>query len=669
MLALRKQSGATEVSPHRDAILACIGPVESASKVIQTASRMANQLNCDWHVISVDNSNKWDLAKNTINERIAQLNGASNEGAITSLIDATNVADAFVRYARQNNLTRIVLGRSRRRTLWGRDLADEIAAAAPDIDIVQTAVPRVAPLLREGAFSASHGAERLRISTKQWRNYASALGICIATTVIATPLRYVLDLSSIMLLFLLAVVASATFFGRVAAVLASVSSVLLFNVFFVPPRFSLSVADEQFYVTFVAMLAVGIIVGELTARFKWQARAASLREQRIRGVYEMSRELGSALMNEQVHDSVTKHIRAELKCDAAMFVLDANDRLVLLPHAGAAPDAAVAQWAFDRNHEAGCGTDTLPSATHFMLPLRASMRVRGVLAVAMDPAQSQRPETRQWIEACATLAAIALERIHYVDVAQTSVVKIESERLRNSLLAAISHDLRTPLTATLGLTETLKLSSPRFDSTQNELIDAIRASVLRMTSLVNGLLDMARFDAGAVQLNREWQPIDEWIGSAVLATEQLIAPRTLTINVPENVPPLNVDAALMERVVVNLLENAAKYTPPTARITIRAEVLGDTAEDEIAVSVADDGPGLPSGDAERLFSKFERGRNEDAIPGVGLGLAISRSIVSAHGGRITAGNAATGGATFTICLPRGNMPADLGQWVNATTPT
>jgi two-component system, OmpR family, sensor histidine kinase KdpD len=669
VLELRKQSGALEVSPHREAILACIGPPESASKVIQTASRMAHQLNCEWHVLSVENPDLSIRSKNTKKDLSDELNRAKTEGAITAFVESSDVANAIVRYARQHNLTRVILGRSRRRKFWRNDVADEIAAAAPDLDIVQTAVARVASVISSGRKRGDAVHRWQHISAQQWRSYVSAFAICMLTTVAATPLRHVLDLSSIMLLFLLAVVASATFFGRVAAIVASLSSVLLFNFFFVPPRFSLSVADEQFYVTFLAMLAVGIVIGELTARFRWQARAASRREIRIRGIYGMSRELGGALMNEQVAEVVVKQVRAELQRDAALFVLDANDRLQLLAHAGAAPDRAVAQWAFDRNREAGRGTDTLPSAAHFMLPLRASMRVRGVLAVAIEAEQSQRPETKQWLEACATLAAIALERIHYVDVAQSSVVKIESERLRNSLLAAISHDLRTPLTTTLGMADTLTLSTAALSEEARDMVEAIRSSVLRMITLVNGLLDMARFDAGAVRLNREWQPIDEWVGSAVSALETLLSPRELTIAIDDNVPLLNVDAVLMERVLVNLLENAAKYTPKNARIVIEAHAVGEDAQSEVAISVSDDGPGLPIGDEERLFEKFERGRREDAIAGVGLGLAIARAIVVAHGGRITAKNAEQGGAVFTVYLPRGTMPHPLDELVNASTST
>ena len=254
------------------------------------------------------------------------------------------------------------------------------------------------------------------------------------------------------------------------------------------------------------------------------------------------------------------------------------------------------------------------------------------------------------------MLASTLERIHFIDVAQSTTVQMESERLRNSLLAAISHDLRTPLASLVGLADTLRLTGPLPRAEQEEIVVAIRNSALRMNALVNNLLDMARLESGSVKLNRQWQPLEEVVGSALAACAQILAGRPIKVALAEDLPLLQLDAVLMERVFANLLENAAKYTPAGTAITIAARVVDDMVE----ITLDDEGPGLPAGRQEAIFEKFERGRRETAIAGVGLGLAICRAIVRVHDGTIHGETRPSGGARFTLRLPRGTPPSDDG---------
>ncbi len=242
--------------------------------------------------------------------------------------------------------------------------------------------------------------------------------------------------------------------------LAAFVGVALFDFFFVPPRFSFAVSDVQYLVTFAVMLVVALVIGQLTAGLKMQAEAATQREHRVRSLYEMSRDLSAALLPEQVAEIGARFLAAEFGAKVALLAADRHDRLQPLPGATATVDMGLAQWAFDRGEAAGRGTDTLPASTCLVLPLKAPMRLRGVLAV--EPADSRElgPEQRRLLDTCASLLAISLERIHYIEVAQSSTVQIESERLRNSLLSAISHDLRTPLAALVGLADTLQLTKP-----------------------------------------------------------------------------------------------------------------------------------------------------------------------------------------------------------------
>ncbi len=317
-------------------------------------------------------------------------------------------------------------------------------------------------------------------------------------------------------------------------------------------------------------------------------------------------------------------------------------------------DLGTAQWAFDHASPAGLGTDILPANGFFYLPLVAPMRTRGVLAIWPGRGAAVLvPEQRKQLDTFGALAAIALERVHYVDVAHDTQVKMESERLRNALLAALSHDLRTPLTALVGLSESLTLSRPALSNDQMEVAGALRDEARRMSTLVSNLLDMARMQSGAVALNLQWHTLEETVGTALRASHWQLTERIVQTRLAAGLPLVRYDAVLVERVLCNLLENAAKYTPPGSHILVEAEV----DDGQLVVTVHDDGPGLPPGREEAIFEKFTRGERESSIPGVGLGLAICRAIVHAHDGSIGAAHSKLGGAAIAFRLAIGTPPA------------
>jgi two-component system sensor histidine kinase KdpD len=647
--AYRKSSAIEAVWPNREALLACIGPDEHGEKVVRSCARLAAQLDVAWHAVHVQTAASASMSAERRNDVLRVLKLAQELGATTATLSAPEVAPALARYARDHNLVRMVVGRRALvwRWPWRRSVAEQVAALAGELDVLEVALPRATA----AASSAPAETPRARF---EWRGYAAAVAICGAVTALAAPFAHVFELSSLVLVFLLAVVVTAMRFGRGPAVLAAALSVLLFNVFFVPPLFSLEVADERFFVTFAVMLVVGLLVAHLTAGLKAQSEASTERERGVRSLYEMSRELGGALIVEQVAAIAQRFVTTQFSARATLLVADAEDRLVALPGDTAEADIGVAHWAFERARPAGRGTDTLPAAASLMLPLKAPMRVRGVLAVQQQSgAPPWSPEEQQLLDTGAMLLAISLERIHYIEVAQSTTVQVESERLRNSLLSAISHDLRTPLASLVGLADTLELATP---AQRGELVRAIRDSAFRMNALVNNLLDMARLESGTLRLDRQWQPFEEVVGSALAACASVLAGRPVDVALADDLPLLRLDAVLIERVLANLLENAAKYTPPGTPIRIGASLAGE----RVAITVEDRGPGLPRGKEEALFQKFERGRKESATSGVGLGLAICRAIVEAHGGTIRAENVETGGARFVITLPKGEPPADLG---------
>jgi two-component system sensor histidine kinase KdpD len=440
-------------------------------------------------------------------------------------------------------------------------------------------------------------------------------------------------------------------------VLAAFLTVVMFDFFYVPPRFSFSVSDAQYLLTFAVMLVVALVIGQLTAGLKFQARVARSREERVGALYAMSRALSGALIPEQIAEIGARFLKSEFAAPAALMVADLEDRLHgAVPSEGQPEgmDTGVAQWAFDHDEPAGFGTNTLAAAPVLYVPLKAPMRMRGVLAIGMaNPGRLAGPEQRRLLDTCASLLAISLERVHYVDVAQTVTVQMESERLRNSLLAAISHDLRTPLAALVGMAESLTMMKLPGMSPELETARRMKDAALRMNSLVSNMLDMARLQSGPVQLNRQWQPLEEVIGTALKAMSGALDQRPVKVALDDDLPLVNIDAVLFERVLCNLLENAAKYTETRSPIDIRAMSSGD----HVIITVDDTGPGLPKGKELAIFDMFERGRKESSTPGVGLGLAICRAIVEAHGGTIRGETRPQGGARFTIELPRGTPPS------------
>ena len=659
VLAYRVDKSIASVWKTASALLTCVGPDPGAERVVRAAARLASQLNADWHAVYVETPRLQRLPAAKRERILGTLHLAEELGATTAVIANAQVAESVVAYARDHNLSKLVIGRDPARRLWPweRSSGQRLAMLAPDIDLVEIGRAAGPPpneaqnSVRPAVSDASgdrHKAKHLRYL---WASLA-----CIAVTLISIPLAVYFDRSNIVAVFILTVVLIAVRFGRGPAALAAVLSVAAFDYFFVPPKFSFAVSDVQYFLTFGIMLAVGLITGQLTAGLRFQARVAAHREERAASLYEIARDLSGAVQIEQVVKISDESIERTFHASAALLLPNSKEQLVTtVPRDGAAltTEIGIAQWAFDNGQPAGVGTDTLPGSEVLYIPLRAPIRPRGVLAVKARNRRLLRiPEQRQLLDTFAALIAIALERVHYVGVAQDALVRMESERLRNSLLAALSHDLRTPLTVLVGLAESLALTKPPLSAAQLETADAIQDEARRMSTLVGNLLEMARIESGEVKLNLQWQPFEEVVGAALQSSRSMLQRHKVEVRVPRDLPLVRFDALLLERVLVNLLENASKYTPPGSTVTLSAEVIGD----RLSVSVADNGPGLPKGREEIVFQKFTRGERESATPGVGLGLAICRAIIEAHQGKIVAVNRPGGGAAFTFTLPLGNPP-------------
>ena len=659
--AWRSDRRITQVWQTEGALLCGIGPHDGAEHVVRSTARLAQQLAVSWQAVYVETPALQRLAP-ARRERILQtVKLAEALGARSVVLSAQSVAQALIDHARANNLSKLVLGTAQRHRWWpARSLAEVIARRAPDIDRIEVGQPEASRTLPTTQAAPDVGAAD---SSAQILRYLQAAGACAATTLLTHLLVPYFDLANIVMVFLLAVVGIGVWLGRGPAVLAAFVNVAAFDFFFVPPRGTFAVSDVQYLLTFAIMLIVGLVTGQLTAGLRFQASVATHREARSRALFEAARDLSNMLTREQAIDVARAVIGREFRAQVAIYVLDSNDRL----QAPTAPpgeqaqqglDTGTAQWSLDHLLPAGLGTDTLAGSAWLYLPLKATMRARGVLAVRPEVTRFLLiPEQRQQLETFAALTAMALERVHYIEVAQAATVQMESERLRNSLLSALSHDLRTPLAALVGLAETLASSQPVLSTDQHALTHAIADKTQRMTAMVTNLLDMARIQSGEIRLRVEWQSLEEIIGSALKAAQGSLGSRSISVRIDPAMPLVECDAVLIERVLANLLENAGKYTPAHSTLEIIVRPDGPFAR----VSVQDHGPGVPAGQEDTIFDKFTRGDTESATPGVGLGLAICRAIIEAHRGRIwvepTRTEGQENGATFSFTLPLGTPPA------------
>ncbi|MEO5367924.1 MAG: DUF4118 domain-containing protein [Magnetococcus sp. WYHC-3] len=646
--AWRREESVSTVWPIRERVLVCVGPGPDSERLVRRAARRANQTGAPWHALAIATP-AWQSLPDQARTRVLDMLKLADElGAHTANVTAPDAVSAAIAYAREHNLGTLLVGRDRYRRLpWQHGFAEKLARQAPDLELLQVAREE-----ERNPDTTRKPAGPPRVSAP---NLLGSLLIITLVTLAGSPLHDILDPANIAMIYLLAVVFIALRLGRAAAVMAAFCAVAAFDVFYVPPRFTFAVHDAQYLVTFVVMLTVALVVGQLTAGLKFQAADARERERRMRALYQMARELSSALGVDQIVAICDSFFRRGFNAMVTLYIPDQQDSLAAIVGStpGAETDAGIARWSFDHGQRAGIGTDTLPSSASLYIPLNIPERRCGVLAVTPgDSPWFLPPDQRQVMDTSATLVAIALERVYHATQARETQVAMASERLRNTLLSALSHDLRTPLTVIAGLAEAMQMAHPPLAEPYAGLARAIGDETARTTAMVTNLLDLARLQSGQVMLRRSWCPLDEVIGVSMNHCASLLVRHDLQIQLPDTLPLVDMDAALMERVFDNLLQNAAQHTPAGTRITLSAQVAGEN----LAITVADNGPGIPVALRPTLFDAFTRARQETSAAGFGLGLAIVRTIMTAHGGTVRVECPVEGGARFILGLPLGHPP-------------
>ena len=633
----------------RDRVLVATGPDPQSEHTIRSGKRLADALNAEWTVVYVETPALLRLSEKERDRRVALLRLAESLGAETVTLDGPSAVNALLEYATTRQFTRVVLGAPKRRgwRAWLRpSAATELALRAREFDVITIAA--------RGQPNPPRPPPGERGQPIRWSRYAAALAITGLCTALAQLLFPFLDPSNLVMVYLLGVTATGLRFGRGPSVLAAVLNVAAFDFFFVPPRFTFAVNDAQYLITFAVMLTIALVIATLMANVRQQTRVAGARERRTALLYRMSRELAAARGTADMARIAVKHVAEGFQCEAVLLLPDRAGKL----HAPREPpvdgsyrgsDVAVAQWVLDHGRRAGFGSDTLPAAPALYLPLGDSQRLLGVLAVL--PRNRRRvllPEQLHLLETFAGQIGVALERELLSSQAEAARIASQSESLRNTLLASISHDLRTPLAVMAGAGSTLAQHGPALDeSTRQALANTIETRAREMSELISNVLDLTRFESGGPVLRRDWESVDDLAAVALERLQERLVGHPVELRLPDELPPVFVDATLIVQLFANLFDNFIKYTPAGSHATVTAV----QEEGFLRVIVDDDGPGLPAGDPSRLFDKFQRGDGEGVIAGVGLGLAICRAITQAHGGNIQAAARPGGGARFELTLP------------------
>lgn len=650
-------------------ILVGVGPRSDGETLVRAGKRLAAALHAEWIVVYVETPDLIRLPETERNQRIAWLRLAETLGAETVTLGGHSAGAELVHYAQARNVTRVLLGEPSRKGLarWLRpSTVDQVLARIRGIDVTvvkTTEAMRVAksPLLaRSAAYLGAPASGKRR-----WPQYAWATAGVAAATALGWMTTSVLNEPNVVMIYLLSITLIAWRYGRGPSVFASIASTAAYNFFFVQPLYTFNIADGQYLITFAVLTVVGILISTLMNSVRLQARVAGHRERRTALLYAMSRELAAVRGVDAMSRVAVRHIGEAFEAQAVVLLPDDRGALQL-PHASPEPaslrgaDVPVAQWVQEHAQPAGLGTNTLPGAAARYLPLvgsDAARRSLGVLAVL--PANSRRillPEQAHLLDTFAGQLALALERARLADQAQAATVAAETESVRNSLLAAISHDMRTPLAVISGAASSLAQPDSRLSSeARYELAQSIVDESTQMTQLIANVLDMTRLESGRAAAKPEWISLQEIVGSALHRLRRLLAAHSVETRLDEAPPLIFADPVLLEQLLFNQIENAAKYTPAGSRIVISAR----RRDDWVELMVSDNGPGFPPDiDPNALFDKFQRGRAEGVIGGVGLGLAICRAIARSHGGDVRAERQSPGGAMFVTTLP---LPEDAPE--------
>jgi two-component system sensor histidine kinase KdpD len=631
--------------PATDRLLVCVSPSALSEKLIRTTRRLADEIGAEWFAVYVENASKPEL--NPVNrERIDKtMQLAEDLGARTRRLTGRSVPESILGYARKHNVTKIIVGKpihSRWREFIAGSIVDRLIYASGDIDVyvINSTIDVKQPIL-----------------PSEWRphrplgRYFLSMGLVAIATLLGMVVQGILEPTNLVMLYLACTVIAAIFLGRGPALLTSILGVLAFDFFLIPPYFTLAVSDAQYFITFIGFFVVSLVVSTLTARTREQADAAIQREAQTYTLYSLGHDLTSATDLHQVTAIISTHISQAFDCEVSVF-LPENDVLgafTSTPEYHPGPnEIAVATWAFNHNQPAGMGTDTLPAVSLYCQPLKTDRGQIGVLGIhPKNQVNPITPEQRRIFTAFANQAALAIERANLAEQARKAELLQVSEKLQTALLNSISHDLRTPLVSITGALSSLREESLNISRKgRASLLETAYEEAERLNRLVGNLLNMTRLEAGAIHLRLEPCDIQDAIGATLEQLKERLGSRPIKVSIPQDLPLISMDFTLFDHALLNLLDNAIKYSPINTLIEVNVTHTQDTVD----IDICDRGIGIPTEDLERVFDKFYRVQRPESVNGTGLGLAISKGIVEAHAGTIQAMNRPGGGTIIKMKL-------------------
>jgi two-component system sensor histidine kinase KdpD len=633
--------------PTAERILVCVGPSPTSATLVRAAKRLADGYHASWHALYIQQKPEGVMTARAL----ANLELARELGAETHIMPGGEVARLIVGFARQHNITRIVIGKP---VGWG--LLDFLKGSPVDQLVRLSEEIDVHVIKGQDTKGLSSSAKRVKPQNLHWKQYAASVGVVGLSTAVCFGMYSHFELANLIMVYLLGVMAVAVWLPRRTSVLASILSVLAFDFCFVPPRFSFAVTDVTYLVTFAVMFLVALVIGGMASRIKAQADSAGQLERQASELAGLSRQLAATRGTNNLISVAREHISRVFYSTTLVMMPGKDGRIseAFLPtdqEALTEKDVGVAQWVYDNGRAAGFSTQTLADSGTFFLPLPGAEGTLGVIGLRPkdDDARNMLlpPDKQRLLDAVVHQTALALDVDRLEEKARSILVEAEREKLRAALLSTVTHDFRTPLAAILGSAESLMaLGESAGLDVRRALEENIVNEASRLGRLVDNLLRIAALESGAVVPELTPVPLEEVVGSALARLDALLASHIVKVDIPRDMPAIPMDAVLMEQFFMNLLENAVKYTQEGTEIAVTASV----RKTDAVIVVSDSGPGLPDGDHDKLFERFQRG-DRTGSEGYGLGLAICRAVAKAHGGTIAASNNVSGGARFTLTLP------------------
>jgi two-component system sensor histidine kinase KdpD len=647
VLAYRHAQGVGEPWKSGQRLLVAISSSPTSAALVRWTRRLAGELQAPWLAVYVEQSRSLSEENQTRLTRHLALARELGAEIITTTDD--DVVRGILRIAREQNVTQIVVGKPaswRVMELFRGSMLGQLIRDSGQIDVhaVRAEGERISsrPIIQSA-----------HLEKFDWHDYAWAGGMVAAVTLLNAVLQQWLTNQSLALIYLLSVIALAMFVGRGATLVAATVTALLWDYFFTEPRYSFRITNAGDAMMFATYFIVAVVIGQLMARLRAQQIAERRREERATALYLLTRELAETSDLAQLLSVIIQQVGKTFQADVALSLPEESNPLTAYfasTWSLSDKEQTVAAWAFQHRQSAGHGTDNLPSSEGSHLPLVAGERVAGVLSLHFHDASPLSPAQRDLLDAFVRQIALVLDRQRLRDTETQTKLLAESERLGTTLLNSVSHELRTPLAAISSVASGLRAAGT-LNPPQQSLVTELDEAARRLNRLVQNLLDLSRLEAGHLRPNFDWHDLRDLVHAALQNLGRIMDQHEVKMDIPANLPPVKLDAALTEQILVNLCGNAAVHTPAGTIVEFHVR----TESDQLVLEVADNGPGLPPGNPERLFDRFQRGLSAVA-GGTGVGLSLVKGFAEAQGGSVTAENRSTGGARFTVRLPLATMP-------------